>query len=80
MPWDFTLNVICCLFSFRTTVRINLLGLSYTGAAIATAIAAMVMFITVRLIVKRLTGTGTEPRILKHLFAAGVAGAVDSRR
>ncbi len=72
----FTLNVIL-LFVFipNELFGIKLLGLSYTGAAIATAIAAMVMFITVRLIVKRLTGTGTEPRILKHLFAAGVAGA-----
>jgi O-antigen/teichoic acid export membrane protein len=73
----FLLNVVMLLvFIPNELFGIPLLGLSYTGAAIASAITAMALFITVRLIVKRLTGTGTERRILKHLIAAAVAGGV----
>lgn len=71
----FTINVILLLvFIPKSLFGITMLGLSYTGAAIATAITAMVLFISVRVIVNRLTGTGTEPRIAKHLIAAAIAG------
>ena len=73
----FLLNV-CLLFIFipNELFGLRMLGWSYTGAAIATSITALSVFISVRLIVKRLTGTGSDPRILKHLLAGAVAGAV----
>jgi O-antigen/teichoic acid export membrane protein len=73
----FILNFIT-LFVFvpNELFGVKMLGMSYTGAAIATAITALAVFISVRLIVKRLTGTGSNPTILKHLLAATIAGAV----
>ncbi len=54
----------------------HMLGLSYAGAAMANVITATTVFLTVRMVVKRLTGTGTERRMWKHLAAAASAGAV----
>jgi hypothetical protein len=55
---------------------VKMLGMSYTGAAITCALTAMVVFLSVRLIVRSLTHTSSNPRILRHLLAAAVAGAV----
>ncbi|MGD0056826.1 MAG: hypothetical protein ABSB83_03095 [Methanomassiliicoccales archaeon] len=51
-----------------------MLGLSYTGAAIANMIGVVVLFVTTRLIAKRLTGTISNPRILIHVVAAVPTG------
>ncbi len=73
----FFLNVALLLVFVPTELLgVKMLGMAYTGAAIATAITAMTLFISVRVIVKRLTGTGSNPRILKHVLAAIAAGAV----
>jgi O-antigen/teichoic acid export membrane protein len=71
----FILNVIL-LFIFvpNELFGVKMLGMSYTGAAIATAITAIVLFVSVRLVLKKLTGTISNPGILKHLFAGAVAG------
>ncbi|HEY3420770.1 MAG TPA: oligosaccharide flippase family protein [Methanomassiliicoccales archaeon] len=71
----FILNVIL-LFVFvpDEIFGVRMLGMSYTGAAIATAITAVALFISVRIILKKLTGTGSNPAVLKHLFAGVVAG------
>jgi O-antigen/teichoic acid export membrane protein len=53
---------------------IQLLGMAYTGAAIANSITALSLFIRVRVTVKKLTGTPSDPRSLKHLFAGVLAG------
>ncbi|HEY3420767.1 MAG TPA: flippase [Methanomassiliicoccales archaeon] len=72
----FCLNVVLLLiFIPKELFGVKMLGLSYTGAAIATATTALALFVSVRIIVKRLTGTGTERRMIKHLIAAAVAGA-----
>ena len=72
----FILNVIL-LFVFvpNELFGVKMLGMSYTGAAIATAITAIVLFVSVRLVLVKLTGTGSNPRILKHILAGAVAGA-----
>jgi O-antigen/teichoic acid export membrane protein len=73
----FILNVIL-LFIFvpNELFGVKMLGMSYTGAAIATAITAVILFVSMRLVLKSLTGTGSNPGILKHMFAAMVAGGV----
>lgn len=71
----FILNVIL-LFIFvpDELFGVKMLGMSYTGAAIATAITAVMLFISMRLVLMKLTGTTSNPRILKHVLAAVVAG------
>ena len=71
----FILNVIL-LFIFvpNELFGVKMLGMSYTGAAIATAITAVVLFISVRLVLRKLTGTDSNPGILKHMIAGAVAG------
>ena len=71
----FCLNVsLMMIFVPKELFGVKMLGLSYTGAAIATALTAASVFISVRLIVKRLTGTGTERRMARHLLSAAVSG------
>ena len=67
--------VLMLLFVPDVLFGVKMLGLSYTGAAIASAITAMAVFVSVRMIVKGLTGTKSNPRILKHILAGIVAGA-----
>ncbi|MCX6651914.1 MAG: flippase [Methanomassiliicoccales archaeon] len=55
---------------------VQLFGMSYTGAAVASMLVAAIMFVVTRYIVHRLTGTGSNPRILLHVLAAIVAGLV----
>ncbi len=72
----FVLNVVLLLlFVPSELLGVKMFGLSYTGAAIASMLTALAVFVSVRIIVKRLTGTGSDPRILWHLAAAAVAGA-----
>lgn len=73
--WSFVINVILLfLFVPNELFGIKLLGMSYTGAAIAGTLAALAVYVWVRLIVKNLTGTGFNPRILRHLLAGVEAG------
>ena len=73
----FILNVVLLLlFIPNDLFGVRLLGMSYTGAAIALALTALAVFVSVRLIVKGLTGTRTNPRILRHLVAGVAAGIV----
>jgi O-antigen/teichoic acid export membrane protein len=55
---------------------VELFGLSYVGAAIASLITAIVNFIALRLVVYRLTGTGYNPRMTIQIFAVLVTSAV----
>ena len=52
------------------------LGLSYLGAALASMISALVLFVATRFVVKKLTGTSFNPRLLLHLFAAAVTAVI----
>ncbi len=73
----FLLNVFLLLmFVPNEVLGLKMLGMAYTGAAIATAITATTLFVSVRMIVKRLTGTGSSPRILKHVLGGAIAGGV----
>ncbi len=72
----FLLNVALLLvFVPKEVLGVKMLGLSYTGAAIATTLTALALFVSVRMIVRRLTGTSSNPRILRHLMAGVAAGA-----
>jgi O-antigen/teichoic acid export membrane protein len=73
----FLLNVaLLLLFVPKELFGVKMLGMSYTGAAITCALTALIVFLSVRIIVKGLTGTGSNPRILRHVLAGGVAGTV----
>jgi len=73
----FIINVVLFfIFIPQELFGVRLLGMSDSGAAIASAIAAILVLISVRLIVKRLTGTGFNPRILRHLLAGAFAGVI----
>jgi O-antigen/teichoic acid export membrane protein len=71
------LNTILLFIFIPTSIfGIGLFGLSYTGAAIACVISTAFIAIITRMIVKRLTGTRSNPRILIHVAAAVVEGAL----
>jgi O-antigen/teichoic acid export membrane protein len=73
----FIINVILFfIFIPQELFGVRLLGLSNTGAAIASAIAAILVLILVRLIINRLTGTGINPRIMRHILAGAFAGLI----
>lgn len=73
----FILNVVLLLVLVPNELfGVRLLGMSYTGAAIALALTALAVFVSVRLIVRGLTGTRTNLRILRHLVAGAAAGIV----
>ena len=73
----FIINVVLFfIFIPQELFGVRLLGMSDTGAAIASAIAALLVLIAVRLIVNKLTGTGFNPRILRHLLAGAFAGVI----
>jgi O-antigen/teichoic acid export membrane protein len=55
---------------------VQLFGLSYVGAAIASLITAIVNFIALRFVVYRLTGTGFNPRLNIQIFALLVTAGV----
>jgi O-antigen/teichoic acid export membrane protein len=72
---SFVINVILLLiFIPNEFLGVKMLGMSYTGAAVAGTLAQLVVFVWVHLIVNDLTGTGFNPRILRHLLAGAVAG------
>ncbi len=72
----FLLNVALLLvFVPKELLGMKMLGLSYTGAAIATTLTALALFVSVRMIVRRLTGTSSNPRIIRHLMAGVATGA-----
>jgi O-antigen/teichoic acid export membrane protein len=71
----FIVNVLLLLlFIPKELFGVKMLGMSYTGAAIAGALTALFTFFSVRLVVKNLTGTGTNPRIFRHIIAGIVTG------
>jgi O-antigen/teichoic acid export membrane protein len=71
----FVLNVVLMLIFIPDSLfGIKMLGMSYTGAAIASVMTALAVFLSIRLIVRRLTGTKSNPRILRHLLAGVCAG------
>jgi PST family polysaccharide transporter len=71
----FALNVVLLLIFIPDSLfGIKMLGLSYTGAAIASVITALAVFLSIRLIVRDLTGTKSNPRIIRHLVAGAFAG------
>ena len=73
----FALNVVLMLIFIPDSLfGIKMLGMSYTGAAIASVITALAVFLSIRLIVRELTGTKSNPRILRHLLAGVCAGIV----
>ena len=72
----FFMNVVLLLiFVPDQLFGMKMLGLSYTGAAIVTAMTSLAVFLSVRIIVKELTGTTSNPRILRHILSGVVAGA-----
>ena len=62
------------IFIPRELFGVPMLGLSYTGAAIALTLTSLAVFVSVRIIVWKLTGTGTERRMGLHIIAAIMAG------
>jgi O-antigen/teichoic acid export membrane protein len=54
-------------------VGIQMLGMSYTGAAIANLIAVVVLVVITRYTVYKLTGTSANPRLSLHVVAAGAS-------
>ena len=71
----FGFNVVLLLIFIPDSLfGIRMLGLSYTGAAMASALTAMAVFLSIRLIVRKLTGTKSNPRIIRHLLAGAFAG------
>jgi O-antigen/teichoic acid export membrane protein len=54
--------------------KVSMLGLSYYGAALASLIVGAIMFVVTRMVVKKLTGTGSNIRILLHVSAGVLAG------
>jgi O-antigen/teichoic acid export membrane protein len=73
----FLLNVLLMfIFVPDSLFGIPMLGMSYAGAAIASALTAFAVFLSVRLIVRKLTGTKSNPRILRHLLAGVTAGII----
>ncbi|MGD0817152.1 MAG: flippase [Methanomassiliicoccales archaeon] len=71
----FAMNVILLLvFVPDQLFGVKVLGMSYTGAAIVSAMTALAVFVSVRIIVKMLTGTTSNPRILRHILSGLVAG------
>jgi O-antigen/teichoic acid export membrane protein len=55
---------------------IQMADLSYIGAAIASLTVTAISFVLVRMLVKDMTGTRSNPRILLHIVAAGLTGLV----
>ena len=51
-------------------IGFQMLGLSYTGAAIANLATVVVLFVFTRYVVYRLTGTSANPRLGLHVIAA----------
>jgi O-antigen/teichoic acid export membrane protein len=73
----FLLNaILLLLFVPKELFGMKMLGMSYTGAAIASALTEAVVFVATRLIVNKLTNTSGNPRILRHILAGVIAGAV----
>lgn len=71
----FLLNfALMLIFIPKELFGVPMLGLSYTGAAIALTLTSLAVFISVRIIVYKLTGTGTERRMGLHIIAAIMAG------
>jgi O-antigen/teichoic acid export membrane protein len=56
-----------------SVVGIQMLGLSFTGAAIANLIAAVVLVVITRYTVYKLTGTSANPRLSLHVVAAAAS-------
>ncbi|UCE39435.1 MAG: flippase [Thermoplasmata archaeon] len=72
-------NIVLNAFFIPKDIRflgINLLGMGAEGAALATAISAIVGLILLKIVTRRLTGTKWNPKILMHLVAALVMGIV----
>lgn len=70
------INILFLLILVPASVMdVELAGLAETGAAIAKLIAVLVLFLSTRYIVYRLTGTATNPRLLLQIPAAAIAGA-----
>lgn len=82
---DVTAKIILLTFSMNVALLvvfvphdffgIHMLGLSYRGAAIVNVITTLTVFLSVRIIVKQLTGTTSNPRIIRHIIAGVTAGA-----
>jgi O-antigen/teichoic acid export membrane protein len=68
--------VLLLIFIPDRLFGVQMLGMSYSGAAIASVITSAVSFAAVRLVVKDLTGTVGNPRILRHILAGVMAAVV----
>lgn len=69
------LNIIFIPKDIRS-IGINLLGMGAEGAALATAISAAFGLVMCKIYTRRLTGTKWNPRILLHICAGIIMGAV----
>lgn len=68
---SFSVNTALLLILIPTSVfGIPMMGLAHTGAAIANMMGIVVIFIMTRIVVWRLTGTKSNPRLFLHIIAA----------
>lgn len=74
---DFSINLVLMLFFIPTTLwGVKGLGLSFVGAAIAAALTSFITMSVTRIMVKVLTGTNPNPRMLLHIMAGLATGLV----
>jgi O-antigen/teichoic acid export membrane protein len=69
-------TILLVLLVPDSILGVRLFGLKYMGAAYAGLITALAAFVIVRAAVWKLTGTGSNPRILIHLGVAAMTGTV----
>jgi O-antigen/teichoic acid export membrane protein len=67
---------LLAIFIPTSLFKIKVLGMAETGAAMADMLGVMVLFITTRFIVMKLTKTRSNSRILIHVLAALITGFV----
>jgi O-antigen/teichoic acid export membrane protein len=72
-----SVNLLMLLILVPPSINgITMLGLGATGAAIANVVTVGTVFVVTRLVVKRLTNTRSNPRILLHIVAGIITGCI----
>ena len=67
-------TIMMLVFIPSSLFGIQMLGLSFTGAAIANMISVFVLFIAIRIVIWRLTRTALNKRILLHIASGIITG------
>jgi O-antigen/teichoic acid export membrane protein len=60
----------------KEILGITLFGMGFSGAALAMLAKSIIMIVVIRVVVRNLTGTGSNPKVSLHIVAATIAGSL----